>query len=314
MVSQVLTLYTTPVLYLYLDRFRLAAQRRWRQAFPASLARRERRNDVARILSPSPCGRGLGEGRVSGTTVHRPPPSSPSRKGRGSRSRRAPVAVSCAALAACMVGPDYQRPDAPVPVAYKELQGWTTAQPQDAADRGAWWSDLPRSGTRPAGTAGRGLQPDREAVRGGVPQRGGAGGGGAASLFPTVAPDRERDARSRIGGGSGPVARPAAPWRRRRRRRTRNTPWKARSVGTSDVWGRVRRQVESQVAAAQVSAADLANAKLSAQATLATDYFDLRAEDSLERTAARHRRRLSSAPCRSCRTSIAPAPRPSPMW
>ena len=49
-----------------------------------------------------------------------------------------------------------------------------------------------------------------------------------------------------------------------------------------DVWGSVRRQIESNVAGAQVSAADLANAELSAQATLATDYFDLRAEDSLE--------------------------------
>ena len=33
-VSQALTLYTTPVLYLYLDSFRLAARRRWRRAFP----------------------------------------------------------------------------------------------------------------------------------------------------------------------------------------------------------------------------------------------------------------------------------------
>jgi multidrug efflux pump len=33
-VSQALTLYTTPVLYLYLDRLRLAALRRWRLAFP----------------------------------------------------------------------------------------------------------------------------------------------------------------------------------------------------------------------------------------------------------------------------------------
>jgi multidrug efflux pump len=30
MVSQMLTLYTTPVIYLYLDRFRLWAQLRWR--------------------------------------------------------------------------------------------------------------------------------------------------------------------------------------------------------------------------------------------------------------------------------------------
>jgi NodT family efflux transporter outer membrane factor (OMF) lipoprotein len=48
-----------------------------------------------------------------------------------------------------------------------------------------------------------------------------------------------------------------------------------------DIWGRIRRQIESSKAAAQVGAADLANAKLSAQATLATDYFDLRAEDQL---------------------------------
>ncbi len=48
------------------------------------------------------------------------------------------------------------------------------------------------------------------------------------------------------------------------------------------MWGRVRRQIESNVAGAQVSAGDLANAELSAQATLATDYFDLRSEDALE--------------------------------
>jgi multidrug efflux pump len=34
LVSQALTLYTTPVIYLYFDRFRLAAQRRWRVRHP----------------------------------------------------------------------------------------------------------------------------------------------------------------------------------------------------------------------------------------------------------------------------------------
>jgi multidrug efflux pump len=34
LVSQVLTLYTTPVMYLYLDRFRIAARARWHRAFP----------------------------------------------------------------------------------------------------------------------------------------------------------------------------------------------------------------------------------------------------------------------------------------
>ena len=36
LVSQILTLYTTPVVYLYLDRFRLWSSQRWRRAFPAT--------------------------------------------------------------------------------------------------------------------------------------------------------------------------------------------------------------------------------------------------------------------------------------
>ena len=47
-----------------------------------------------------------------------------------------------------------------------------------------------------------------------------------------------------------------------------------------DLWGRVRRQVESNTAGAAVDAADLANARLSSQATLATDYFQLRGADA----------------------------------
>ena len=49
---------------------------------------------------------------------------------------------------------------------------------------------------------------------------------------------------------------------------------------TPDIWGKIRRQVQGDVAAAQVSAADLANATLSAQGALAVDYVDLRASDA----------------------------------
>src|SRR4029077_1524119 len=48
-----------------------------------------------------------------------------------------------------------------------------------------------------------------------------------------------------------------------------------------DVWGKVRRSIEADASAAQASAADLDNAKLSAQAQLATAYFNLLAADSL---------------------------------
>ncbi|MGH6794958.1 MAG: efflux transporter outer membrane subunit, partial [Methylocella sp.] len=49
-----------------------------------------------------------------------------------------------------------------------------------------------------------------------------------------------------------------------------------------DLWGKIRRTVESDVAGAQVSAADLANAKLSAQAMLAIAYYNLQAADALQ--------------------------------
>jgi len=33
----------------------------------------------------------------------------------------------------------YERAQVPTPPAYKELEGWKTAQPQDDALRGKWW-------------------------------------------------------------------------------------------------------------------------------------------------------------------------------
>ena len=53
----------------------------------------------------------------------------------------------------------------------------------------------------------------------------------------------------------------------------------AQASWSIDVWGRIRRLVESDVAKAQASAADVAAARLSAQITLAEDYFQLRAAD-----------------------------------
>ena len=50
-----------------------------------------------------------------------------------------------------------------------------------------------------------------------------------------------------------------------------------------DLWGKIRRTVEGDVASAQASAGDLASARLSAQGTLASDYLQLRVADELKR-------------------------------
>jgi NodT family efflux transporter outer membrane factor (OMF) lipoprotein len=198
------------------------------------------------------------------------------------------LAISLA-LGGCKVGPNYRRPDAPVPAAYKELPAdlgaWKPSAPQDTADRGAWWAvfndpeldqlerqvNISNQNVKQYEAQYRGaVALLREAkaqlfptlsVSGGV-QRGGGGGGTAA-------------VSSAVGSGAGGsthtefTLEPAISWQ-------------------PDVWGTIRRQVESRKANVQVSKADLANAQLSAQATLATDYFSLRAADSLRKLLAQN--------------------------
>jgi NodT family efflux transporter outer membrane factor (OMF) lipoprotein len=209
--------------------------------------------------------------------------------------------IVCLVLAGCMVGPDYKRPDAPTPVAFKELAGWKLGQPADANAKGSWWSvyhdpELDRLESM-VEVSNQTVKSFEAQYRGAVALVAEA----RAGLFPSVGASGGVTRSGSGGSGSG------------RSSSVLSTTPSASSFGNSgrsntlysvsgsvawdlDIWGRIRRQVESSAAAAQVSAADLANAKLSAQATLAADYFDLRAEDELGRllsdTAAEYRRAL----------------------
>ena len=175
------------------------------------------------------------------------------------------IACCAALLASCAVGPDYRRPAIDAAAAYKETQDWKPSEPSDALNRGPWWRifndaalsdleaqiDISNENVKAAAAA-------YDQARALVSQA-------RAGFWPSVAASAGRQRGSQFGGP------------------TLTTD----SVGVSanwtlDIWGQIRRTVESDRESARAGAAALAAARLSAQAALATDYFELRAQDQLE--------------------------------
>ena len=168
------------------------------------------------------------------------------------------------------MGPDYKRPDAIVPTHFKEADGWKVAQPADGIDRGAWWSiygDATLDGLeRQVDISNQNLKAAEAAYRQAlaIVQEGKSGYLPTLSLTP--------EAEFAKGTGHGKSSDPHG-----------QLTVEAQADWDLDIWGRIRRTVESDAANAQASAADLAVARLSAQATLASDYFQLRGIDETKR-------------------------------
>ncbi|HTG25515.1 MAG TPA: TolC family protein, partial [Reyranella sp.] len=179
--------------------------------------------------------------------------------------------VAAAVIGGCMVGPDYRRPDVVTPTGYKEGIGWKTAQPQDAVARGKWWEifgdpqlnaliaqiDISNQNVKLAEAQWRQATAVVEQAR--------------AAFYP-VFTLTNNDSRSRSPSlANAPVnsTKPVNTFSL-----ALNASW------APDLWGSVRRTVESDVASAQAREADLANARLLAQAQLALDYFQLRVVDT----------------------------------
>jgi NodT family efflux transporter outer membrane factor (OMF) lipoprotein len=196
---------------------------------------------------------------------------------------RKPVATvalgtACAlALTACAVGPNYHRPAAPPSVAFKEGQGWKPASPAPIANE-KWWAiyDDPALSSleeqvevsnQNLKAAVANYYAAREAV---TITRG--------SLFPSIGLGAGATRSGGAGSRSGALSGPSGFVQTGSGTRTLYD-----ADGTAswdlDIWGKIRREVESDVAKAQASAADVAAARLSAQATLAEDYFQLRAAE-----------------------------------
>ena len=187
-------------------------------------------------------------------------------------------------LEGCAVGPKYHRAPVDTPAAYKEMDGWKVAQPQDTSLRGKWWEafgdsqlnsleDQVNVSNQNIAAAAASFLVARAMVK-----------EARAQLFPTLT----------VG--------PGATWEHPSSTLRANAPATGTTGGTGttqtpvgtfadyilpfdasyqvDLWGKIRSQVKANVYAAQASAADLQNVRLTAQAEVAVDYFQIRAQDA----------------------------------
>jgi NodT family efflux transporter outer membrane factor (OMF) lipoprotein len=174
-------------------------------------------------------------------------------------------------VTACTVGPNYVRPTVLAPVAYKEMESWKVAQPKDETIRGAWWEifqdPLLNSLEERVNISNQNLAAAEAQVR----QAQAAVQAARASYFPTISIGASV-ANSRqptsLGGGAAT------------RRAVTDYSLPLQASWELDLWGRIRRTVESQQASAEASQADLESTRLSAQVALAQSYFALRVLDA----------------------------------
>ncbi|WAH60584.1 efflux transporter outer membrane subunit [Pseudomonas silvicola] len=182
------------------------------------------------------------------------------------------VLLASSLLGGCMVGPDYHKPAAPVSATFKEAQGWKAASPQDELPKGPWW-ELYQDPQLNALTAQVQLNNQNVAVYAAQYRQALAlVRESRADLFPTLS-GTASSTRSETGTGSSSGSTSSSGGVSKEHSASLSLSWEA------DIWGKLRRTVEEDRASAQASAADLANATLSAQSSLAQDYFQLRILD-----------------------------------
>ncbi|APA86169.1 efflux transporter outer membrane subunit [Paraburkholderia sprentiae WSM5005] len=189
------------------------------------------------------------------------------------------VCAACATfVAACAVGPNYQRPATEIPASFKEAApGWKVAEPADQHDRGDWWAiyedpklneleDKLNAANQTIAQFAANYRQARALV-----------GEARAAYFPTIGASAGA-ARSGNGTQTGSITTTTS-----REGISNSFNVQMQASWEPDLWGSVTRSVNAQKAGQQGAAADLANARLSAQATLAQTYFLLRALDSTQK-------------------------------
>jgi NodT family efflux transporter outer membrane factor (OMF) lipoprotein len=177
-------------------------------------------------------------------------------------------------LAGCATGPAYVRPDVPVPTAYKEARAtdttpgvhWTPASPRDLEERGDWWSVF---GEPPLQQLESRATASNQTIEGALARLLQARAQVRVARYgysPTVtagtSAQSQHTSRNVVGHSlAGHTVEDYAAGV--------NVAWEP------DLFGKVKHQVESAQAQEQATAADWAAVRLSIQAQVATDYFDL---------------------------------------
>ena len=172
---------------------------------------------------------------------------------------RSSLLAAVLAAGGCAIGPNYQRPQDATPQAYKEAGDWLVAQPQDTAPKGKWWEVFNDPALNQLEERVNVSNQNLKAAEARYTQARAAVQSARAGFFPAVSLDSSAT-RARGVPNRYSIALDAR--------------WEI------DVWGRIRRLLEAARAGEEASAADLEGARLSLQAELATNYFQLRVTDT----------------------------------
>jgi NodT family efflux transporter outer membrane factor (OMF) lipoprotein len=190
------------------------------------------------------------------------------------------LAGAGALAAACAIGPDYHRPQFQTAANYKESGDWKPSEPSDVLTRGPWWKSFNDDALDALEVQIDSSNQNVKAAAAAFEQSRALVAQARAGFWPTIAATlgAQRQNSPGFATNAGTAGVPATT------SRSQTTV----TAGVSgnwdiDIWGRIRRSTESQVASAQANSAALAAARLSAQAELATDYFELRAQDQLQK-------------------------------
>jgi NodT family efflux transporter outer membrane factor (OMF) lipoprotein len=196
-------------------------------------------------------------------------------------------AVAAFFLAGCRVGPKYQRPPAVAqapPVTYKESpqnfpgsDAWKVAQPQDAMLRGKWWEIY---NDAELNSLEEKVDIDNQTIKLAFQNFMAARaivGEARSQLFPVVSVGPSFQESGTSANTSTTTTTTAVPINRVSGAYSLpfDVSWEP------DLWGRIRNTIREEQYAAQVSAADLENQRLTEQSSLAVFFFQLRGQDAL---------------------------------